>query len=91
MKSAYELAMERLEKESGKSRALSDEEKARIAEVDRKYDAQAAETRLSYESKIAAAPYAERPGLADELRAELGRIEGRREQAKNDVWESGGD
>ena len=34
MKSAYELAMERLEKESGPSKKLTDEQKASIADIE---------------------------------------------------------
>ena len=47
MKSAYEKAMERLEAERGAVRKLSDEQKVRIAEIDRKFDALVAEKTLS--------------------------------------------
>ena len=43
MKSALELAMERLEKEGGAIRPLSDEQKARIAEVEKELKAKIAE------------------------------------------------
>ena len=55
MKSAYEKAMERLEKESGPTGKLSDEQRNQIAEIDRKFDALVAEHKLSSEHKARAA------------------------------------
>ena len=51
MKSAYELAMERLEK-SAPTVKLSDEQKAHIAEVDSQYKARIAEKELFLHDKI---------------------------------------
>ena len=42
MKSAYELAMERLEKEKGPAKKLNDDQRAEIAEIENKYEADAA-------------------------------------------------
>ena len=86
MKSAYERAMERLEKESGPGRKLSDDERQRIADIDQKYDARAAETKLSYEQKIVTAAPPEVMGLKDEMNRELARIEDQRNASKDEVW-----
>lgn len=51
MKSAYELAMERL---GGESSELSDEQKAAIAEIDSKMKAKVAETEIMFEQQLAA-------------------------------------
>ena len=50
MKSAYELAMERL---GGESNALSDEQKAALAEVDAKMKAKIAETEITFDQQLA--------------------------------------
>lgn len=87
MKSAYEKAMERLERESGPTRKLSDEQKARIAEIDRKCDALAAEKRLSFDSRVVTATtQAEFDGIQLDLANELAGVESRRQQEKKAVW-----
>ena len=88
MKSAYELAMERLEKEQGPVQKLSDEQRELMAEIDRKYDAQAAEVRLTLESQIADAANVEDLQEAQaRLSRELASVEERRERDKKAVWE----
>ena len=52
MKSAYELAMERLEK-SAPTVTLTDEQKAQIAEIDSTYKARIAEKELFCRTKSA--------------------------------------
>lgn len=88
MKSAYERAMERMEAESGPSRKLSDQEKARIAEIDTLYDSKVAEAKLSFEPRIAATPPPEVDGLKAELAADLISLEEKRERDKEEVWDS---
>jgi hypothetical protein len=51
MKSAYELAMERLQKASPSS-SLSDEQKKELAEIDSKYQAKIAERELFLKDQI---------------------------------------
>jgi hypothetical protein len=55
-KSAYELAMERLRRKDAESgvtdRALSDAQKAAIAEIKRVYAAKQAETEILHKSKL---------------------------------------
>lgn len=90
MKTAYELAMERLEAASGPIRSLSDEEKAALAEVDKKYDAQAAALRIDYEGKLATADsHAAYTALKDELAHELAMIEDRRTRDRDAIWDDG--
>lgn len=50
MKSAYELAMERL---GGESNVLSDEQKAAIADIDTKMKAKIAETEITFDQQLA--------------------------------------
>lgn len=50
MKSAFELALERT---GGKLQELSPEKKEKIAEIDRKYQAKIAETRLGVQERLA--------------------------------------
>ncbi len=91
MKSAYEKALERLERESGPTRTLTEQQKARIADIDRRCDAQIAEQKIAYESKIL---NASTPAELNEIRAELANqlaaIESRREKEKESVWNEAG-
>ncbi|MDQ1257925.1 MAG: hypothetical protein QG656_2533 [Candidatus Hydrogenedentes bacterium] len=87
MKSAYELAMERLTKESGPAKKLSKKAKAAIADIESKCDAQAAQARLQYEPKIATAESLEEMQmLQGRLGGELAAIEARRQKEKDAVW-----
>lgn len=54
MKSAYELAMERL-REDEPDRALSAEQKAELADLDRRFEARRAEKEVFLQGKIAEA------------------------------------
>ncbi len=89
MKSAYELAMERLEKEQGPSRKLTDEQKARIADIEKKYDAKVAEIRLKYEGQIATADLMRRETLQREMAEAIQAVETQREREKESVWNAG--
>jgi len=88
MKSAYELAMERLRRETP-SRALTDAQKAALAEIDARFEAKTAERKLALRD---AAEKARRAGdeeevakLEERLRVELGRLEAERELEKEKV------
>jgi hypothetical protein len=89
IKSAYELAMERLNKTAGPERKVTDEQKRRIADLDSVYKAKIAELEIGMEAKIAAAREAgdaeqfeklqqqlvvERQKLKDECEAKKERI-----------------
>lgn len=87
MKSALEIAMARLEEAAGPSRKLTDSQKAEIGEINKKYDARAAEERLNFDTKMAtAASYEELEKLRGEMAAALGRVEADREKATEAVW-----
>lgn len=87
MKTAYELAMERLEATSGPTRKLNEEERAALAEIDSKYDAQIAALRFDYEAQIASATTRESyAALKDEMAREINAAEDRRTQAKDVIW-----
>jgi len=88
VKSAYEIAMARLEKEKGPSRKLSDAQKTEIAGIDKKYDARAAEEKISFEGRMAkAANYEELERTRGEMASALTSIEDQREKAKAAVWD----
>ena len=70
MKSAYELAMERLNKTSPTVK-LNDEQKKQIAELDSKYAAKIAEREIALKGEIAAAQNAGDFGKAEELQQQL--------------------
>lgn len=87
MKSSYEKAMERLERESGPTVKLNDEQRRRIAEIDRKYDALVAEHKLSAQSKAATVGTAlEYEQVQSALASELAGLETRREKEKAVIW-----
>jgi len=86
MKSAYELAMSRLEK-SAPSRVLTEEQKAAISEIDSEYDAKVAEKKIFLESEIAKSqgdPLAVE-SLRKQLASELAAIEEKREERKQGI------
>lgn len=91
MKSAYELAMERLEQASGPSKKLTEAQKAKIAELDKVYNAKVAELKLSYEAKFGAVTTMdEHEALQAEQADALASLEARREKEKQAVWDSEG-
>jgi hypothetical protein len=72
MKSAYELAMERLQKQSP-TQKLNEEQKAQIAELDSVYKAKKAERELFLRGEIAKAQAKGELVDADELTQQLAR------------------
>ncbi|WP_309382333.1 hypothetical protein [Cerasicoccus frondis] len=83
MKSAYELAMERLEKESPSTEVTADQ-KQQLAEIDRVYDAKIAEREVFLKDSIAKAKDAiERKKLEQQLVAERKNLNDERESKKN--------
>jgi len=84
MKSAYELAMSRLEK-SSPAVQLTIEQKQQIAEVDNAINAKIAEKKIFLEDQIAKAPYQEREALERQLVSELARLEEKRERDKEKI------
>ena len=70
MKSAYELAMERLQKASP-SLSLSEEQKKALAEIDSKYQAKIAEKELFLKDQIRKAQTAGKADDIDSLQKQL--------------------
>ena len=81
MKSAYELAMERL---GGPVIQLSEEQKAAIAEVDKRRKAKIAEAELARDRRIAAKPE-DAHQIQQEFRIETASIEERAERDKEKI------
>lgn len=91
MKSAYELAMERMEKASGPTRKLDDRQKAAIADIETKCQAKIAEVKLSYDSRLAAvSSYEEHEAVQQEMRQRIAELEERMELDKNAIWDQAG-
>ena len=88
MKSAYELAMERLGKD-GPSAALTDEQKAQLAEIDSLYKSKVAEKEVFLADLIAKAmasqDFHEVAQLEEQRRREIARLEEKREDEKEKI------
>ncbi len=88
MKSAYELAMERLDQGEPKPN-LSEEQKAQLAEVDSLYQSKIAEKEVFLSGLIAkaqtAGDYAETAQLEEQKRREISRLEERRKHEKEKI------
>lgn len=84
MKSAYELAMSRLEK-SAPAVTLTDDQKSRLADVDREIDAKIAEKKIFLEDQLSKAAFHEQEEIRRQLASELSRLEEKREREKNKV------
>lgn len=89
MKSAYELAMERLAKSEPATRPLTPEQKARLAEIDRVYQGRIAEREIFLKQKLDAALAGQQFDEADQLRKQIAsekvRLEEEREAEKERV------
>ncbi len=72
MKSSFELAMERLEKESPTAK-LTEQQKAEIGEIDSTYKARIAEREVFLRDTIAKAQFSGRSEEAEQIEQELAR------------------
>jgi len=84
MKSAYELAMSRLEK-SAPSHTLTDAQKLAIAEIDSEINAKIAEKKIFLDGELAKADPAGQDQIRRQLASELVRLEEKREREKEKV------
>jgi hypothetical protein len=88
MKSAYELAMERLEKQSP-SLKLTDDQRAKLAEIDSLYKSKMAEKELLLADQIrreqATGKFSEVEKLQQQLASELRRLSEECESKKEDI------
>ncbi|MEE2807896.1 MAG: hypothetical protein VYB73_01175 [Verrucomicrobiota bacterium] len=91
MKSAYELAMERLEKESPQE-SLTEEKKELISGIEKKYSAKIAEREVFLRSKIeeslSEGQIQDAEQIEDELNRELKSLRMRCESEKEEVRSS---
>ena len=89
MKSAYELAMERLAKSDPASAPLTAEQKARLAEIDRLYKGKLAEREIflnqQLEQALSAQKFEEVEKIKQQLTNERARIEEEKEAEKERV------
>jgi hypothetical protein len=92
MKSAYELAMERLEKQSPSSK-LTDDQRAQLAEIDSLYKSKMAEKELLLTDQIRREQAAGKPSevekLQQQLASEFRRLTEERESKKENVRKLG--
>jgi hypothetical protein len=92
MKSAYQLAMERLEQQSP-SLKLTDDQRSRIAEIDSLYKSKMAEKELLLKDEIQreqlAGKFAEVEKLQQQLSSELRRLSQECETKKESVRKDG--
>jgi hypothetical protein len=77
MKSAYELAMERLAKTEPKEKPLSDAQKARLAELDTLYKGKWAEREVFLKEQLEKALAKGEADEADQVRVQLAREKSR--------------
>lgn len=89
MKSAYELAMERLQKEDPSQSSLSDAQRNELAEIDQKFQAKIAEKEVFLQGQINKAranrDQGEVQALEKQLQNERARLEEEREDSKERV------
>jgi len=90
MKSAYELAMERLAKsDPAAGKALSPEQKKRLAEIDRLYKGKLAEREIFLQQQLQQAYAAQKADEIDKIKqqmtSEKARLEEEREAEKDKV------
>ena len=93
MKSAYELAMERLAKSDPDARRpLSAEQKKRLAEIDRVYQGKTAEREIflkqQLNAELAAQKFAEADKIRKQMAQEKARLEEERDEEKERVRRS---
>jgi hypothetical protein len=85
MKSAFELAMERLEKQSP-SIELTEQQKEALSEIDNRYEARLAERRVFLEGELRkVAGTVEEDPLRRQLASEIARLQEEREEKKEAV------
>ncbi len=84
MKSAYEIAMSRLEAKSPTVK-IDDAQKAELAEIDNVYEAKIAERRVFLEGEIKTADPLSKEELLRQLSSEVARLEEEREDRKEAV------
>ena len=87
MKSAYELAMERLAKSDPSTGKLTPEQKARLAEIDRVYQGKIAEREIFLKQQLQAALAGRKLEEADKLRQQISSEKAKLEEEREDEKE----
>lgn len=87
MKSAYELAMERLAKSDPSSGKLTTEQKQRLAEIDRVFQGKIAEREIFLKQQLDAALAKQEFDEADKLRKQIAGEKARLEEERDDEKE----
>lgn len=87
MKSAYELAMERLAKSDPSSRPLTAEQKQRLAEIDRVFQGKIAEREIFLKQQLDAALAKQEFDEADKVRQQIASEKARLEEEREDEKE----
>ena len=87
MKSAYELAMERLAKSDPASKPLTPDQKARLADLDAVYQGRIAEREIFLKQKLDAALAAGERDEADKVRTQMASERARLEEEREDEKE----
>lgn len=88
MKSAYELAMERLEKEKPSAPPLRDEQKLALAEINNLYESKIAEAKILAEGEIKQNP-ASVHEIHARLKEDIRRLEAERDEKKDEIRKQG--
>jgi hypothetical protein len=87
VKSAYEIAMERLEKESGPAQKLTEAQREQIADIDKRFDALIAEERMKLDGLLSQAVSAEEvERFRSDMVKAISSLDERREKEKAAVW-----
>jgi cysteinyl-tRNA synthetase len=85
MKSAYELAMERLQaSDPDATKPLTSEQKATLAEIDRRYQGKIAEREIFLKQQLDAMLAASKWDEADKIKKQLANEKARLEEEKED-------
>jgi hypothetical protein len=87
MKSAYELAMERLAKSDPAAAPLTADQKAKLADIDRVYQGKIAEREIFLKQQLQAALAARNLDEADKLRQQVASEKARLEEEREDEKE----
>lgn len=89
MKSAYELAMERLQASDPDVKPLTEEQKEALAEIDRDYSARFAEREVFLQKQLAdalnRAEFDEAEKIKQQIAGEKARLDEEKEEKKNRV------
>ena len=94
IKSAYELAMERLDAEQGAQVTLNEEQKKAMAEIDEEIKSGVAQLEIMGREKMAkaqaAGDLAKLHEAEDEMRREIERTKEKGEARKQKIWDQAG-